>query len=441
VIVAAWSVFVVVLVRADLYAGIDRALDSRASQISLSLSGSGEGEFQDISDSALVGVAPTEATAQLLSATGTVIESSGDTMSVAPLLPPAVVSEAFRTGRASVHAVTDTGGETFRLLIARMTGSDRLVVVGTSTENADASVSRLILIMLVTGPLALLVAGGAGWLFARRALAPVGRMTATADAIGVEALGERLPVPPGGDELSGLALTLNRMLERLESGARAKRRLIADASHELQTPLAVMRTELDVSLASGALPSEAVDVLESAREETDRMARIVRNLLTLARFDEGTLRLLRQTVDLHELASEVADSLATLAREDSVNVTVTGDAVDASVDPEYLRVLVVNLVENAIKYSGAGSAVTVETCLTDDGVSLSVSDTGPGIAPDALPLIFERFYRADEARASSGGSGLGLAISRRIAEAHGGTISASSEIGAGSRFTLLLPPD
>jgi heavy metal sensor kinase len=439
VIVAVWSGFVVVLVRADLYAGIDRALDSRASQIALSLSGAGEGEFQDITDSTLVGIAPTEATAQLVAPDGTVLESSGDTMSVGPILSPAIVANAVRSGNPSVHVVVDPEGETFRVLAVRLPHSDRLIVVGTSTEIADASLSRLIFIMLLTGPLALLVAGGAGWLLAKRALAPVGRMSAIADAIGIEALDERVPVPPGRDELTHLASTLNRMLERLDAGMRAKRRLVADASHELQTPLAVMRTELDVSLASGALPPDATEVLESAREETDRMARIVRNLLTLARFDEGTLKLLRQPVALRSLAADVAESLSTLAREDSVDVSVAGDAAEIAADPEYLRVLLVNLVENAIKYSGSGSRVTIETGRGSAGAFVRVSDTGPGIPPDALASIFDRFYRVDDARASSKGSGLGLAISREIAEAHGGTLTVDSEVGRGTRFTLELP--
>lgn len=440
VIVGAWSVFVVVLVRADLYAGLDRAIDSRASQLVLNISGSGTGQFRDVTDSTLTGLPPAESTAQLLTSTGTVIESSGDTMSVEPLVSRSVLSRALRTGTASVHTVTDRGGERFRVLIARVPGSNRLVVVGTSTENADASIQRLALIMLLSGPLALLAAGAAGWLLAGRALAPVARMSAIADEIGIEALGERVPVPLGRDELSGLASTMNRMLDRLETGIRAKRQLIADASHELQTPLAVMRTELDVSLASGTLPEEAVEVLESAREETDRMARIVRNLLTLARFDEGTLRLLRQPVDIRQLAADVIGSLGTPAREASVNVTARGDRIEVPADPEYLRVAVVNIVENAVKYAGPGAHVTVETLLHDGQATLSVADTGPGIPAHALPHIFDRFYRADASRThQSGGSGLGLAISRQIVEAHGGHLEVESEPGRGTRFTIWLP--
>jgi two-component system, OmpR family, sensor kinase len=441
-IICAWSVFVVVLVRADLNAGIDRALGSRASQVALALgtSAKGEAEFQDITGSTLVGVAPTEATAQLLSSGDAVLESSGETMSLKPILPPSDVAEALRTGKASFHTVADATGERFRLLMVRLPQTDRVLVVGMTTENAAASVQRLILMMLLSGPIALLFASVAGWLLAGRALSPVARMTAIADGIGIEALEERVPVPVGHDEISGLARTLNRMLDRLETGVRAKRRLVADASHELQTPLAVMRTELDVSLASPTLTPEAVEVLESAREEADRMARIVRNLLTLARFDEGTLRLLPQTTDLRELAAEVVGSLSVLADESGVRVTVSGDRVEASVDPEYLRVALVNLVENAIKYSGAGATVTVETAATDGRLTLSVVDTGPGIPEESLPRIFDRFYRVDASRSQSGGgSGLGLAITCEIVEAHGGRLEVESRVPGGSRFTAAFP--
>lgn len=441
-IICAWSVFVVVLVRADLYAGIDRALDSRASQVALALgtSAKGEVEFQNITGSTLVGVAPTEATAQLLSSGGAVLESSGETMSLKPILPPSDVAQALQTGKASFHTVADSTGEKFRVLMVRLPQTDRVIVVGMTTENAAASLQRVIFMMLLSGPLALLLASVAGWMLSRRALAPVARMTSIADGIGIEALGERVPVPVGHDEISALARTLNRMLDRLETGVRAKRRLVADASHELQTPLAVMRTEFDVSLSSPTLPPEAVEVLESAREEADRMARIVRNLLTLARFDEGTLRLLRTPTDLRELAAEVVESLSVLAQESSVSVTVSGDPVEASVDPEYLRVALVNLVENAVKYSGAGSTVTVETAAADGEPSLSVVDDGPGIPEEALPHIFDRFYRVDSSRnQASGGSGLGLAITCEIVEAHGGRLDVESRVPGGTRFTAVFP--
>ena len=264
-------------------------------------------------------------------------------------------------------------------------------------------------------------------------------MTATAAGIGGDRLSERVPVPPGDDELTRLSTTLNSMLARLQADVEDKRRLVADASHELQTPLAVMRTELDVTLASAELSPDAIDVLVSVREETDRMTQIVRNLLTLARFDEGSLRLLRAPLDLHGLADDVVRSLAVLAAASAVTVSVTGDETIADADVEYIRLAALNLVENAIKYSGPGSTVVVSTSVTAGEALLVVEDDGPGIPAEALPHIFDRFYRTVASRSrETGGSGLGLAISREVVEAHGGTIEVDSVPGRGSRFTLRL---
>ena len=438
-IVGSWSVFVIVLVRVDLYAGMDRALASRASQIALGFKAGSDGQFRDISESTLVGVAPTEAAAQLLRSDGTVLAHTGDAVAAHPMLDTAFVSAAVASPRAKTATVVE-GGERFRVLLVRLPGFDRLILVGESTENADGSLKRLILVMLLSGPLALLAAGAGGWFLAGRALRPVSEMTATAASISIDQLDERVPVPPGTDELSALAITLNRMLARLEAGVGEKRRLVADASHELQTPLAVMRTELDVSLATADLTPDAREVLESTREEADRMIRIVRNLLTLARFDDGNLRLLRQPTDLAVIAAEAADSLDELARENGVELQVESEPAVALGDPEYLRLVAVNLVENALKYSGSGATVVLRTGPAEGGVCLSVADDGPGVPGESVPLLFDRFYRVDASRSTDrGGSGLGLAIVKEIVEAHQGWIRYSDEPDHGARFTVWLP--
>jgi two-component system OmpR family sensor kinase len=294
--------------------------------------------------------------------------------------------------------------------------------------------------MLLSGPLALLAAAIVGWFMARRALRPVARMTSTAASISINHLDERVPVPGGTDELNALAETLNDMLGRLETGVRDKRRLVANASHELQTPLAVMRTELDVYLATTDLPPDAVEILESVREESDRMSRIVRNLLTLARFDDGNLTLLKEHLDLHELAEEAVASLAEFAKERRVSVTVEGDSALAPADPEYIRLVVANLLENAIKYSGADTEVHIVTSNDDDEAVLEVADTGQGIPASAIPHLFDRFFRVESARAAeNSGSGLGLAITKEIVEVHGGRIEIESELNVGTRFTVRLP--
>jgi two-component system, OmpR family, sensor kinase len=437
-IVGAWSVFVVLLVQADLYRSLDRALALRASQIAQDLNAGEEADFQDITDSTLSGIPPSEAVAQLLSSDGTVLGYSGDAAGKTPIVGVSGL-RGIAVGE-SVQVQSMARGRPYRILVVRLRQTPEFVLVGASTDSADITVRRVALVMLLTGPLALLAAGASGWYVSRRALRPVAKMTSTAARIGIDRLGHRLPVPRGKDELSALARTLNTMLDRLQTGVQEKHRLVADASHELQTPLAVMRTELDVSLASPDLPADAVDVLESAREEVDRMTRIVRNLLTLARFDEGTLRLLLEPVNLQDLVARTAESLATLARERGVNVEVTGEQAMVSADTEYLRIVVTNLLENAVKYSPEGGMVRVETHREGGDAILSVEDHGAGVPEEAREHVFDRFYRIDGARTKGkGGSGLGLAISREVVEAHGGRIELTSEVGKGSCFTVRLP--
>jgi signal transduction histidine kinase len=201
-----------------------------------------------------------------------------------------------------------------------------------------------------------------------------------------------------------------------------------------------MRTELDVSLATSNLTPESVAVLESAREETDRMTRIVRNLLTLARFDEGTLTLLRKPINMLALLTDSAATLSGLAAEREVEVTVSGDDIVVLADAEYIRLVVVNLIENAIKHSEVGTSVTVTIETAGDEARISVTDTGPGIPEEDQPHVFDRFYRVDRARSKArGGSGLGLAISREIVEAHDGRVELKSKTGEGSTFRIIMP--
>jgi heavy metal sensor kinase len=375
---------------------------------------------------------------QLLSSTGTVLSSSGASIGASPMVSSRDAARV-SSGRMPIFFTADLSGKHFRVLAAAVPGRQESLVVAASTADADTAVTRLALILLVTVPLALAVAAVGGRWLAGRALAPVDRMTSTAALIGADSLEDRVPVPPGDDELSRLAMTLNSMLSRLQTDVEDKRRLVADASHELQTPLAVMRAELDVTLASADLQPEASEVLVSAREEIDRMTQIVRNLLTLARFDAGTLKLLRKPLDLLALAEEVAESLQVLAQENDVSVTVAGDKVVADADVEYIRQVARNLVENAIKYAGRDHSVELRTFPDGNRVALQVRDDGQGIPPEALPNLFDRFYRIEGSRArSDGGSGLGLAISREVVEAHGGTLDVESDVGTGTTFTVRL---
>jgi heavy metal sensor kinase len=442
VILAALFTFLVLRLRSDLVAGIDESLSSRAAQIALGLRGSGEGEFQDVSGAALRGLPRGESAAQLLSSGGAVLESSGDESARRPLLGPRDLHRVLSGARVRGTVSPPPEGEQLRVLAVgdHRPGTTRVVVVATSLEEVDRSVARLELLLLVAGPAALLAAGLGGWLLARRALLPVSRMTQEAAEIGVHRLDERIEVPGTADEVARLATTLNDMLDRLQRGAEERRRFVADASHELRTPLAVMATELDVSLRSAELSADAKEVLASAREEVGRMSRVVEDLLTLARIDEGRLELARRPVSLPAVAGDVVGKLSTFAAERGIVVRVEGGAAVVRGDPERLEQVLTNLVENAVKYSPDGTTVLVRTWGNGSEAGLSVSDAGPGIPAAAVPRVFDRFYRVDAARSrAEGGSGLGLAICREIVEAHGGRIWVESAPGKGSTFSLLLP--
>ena len=219
VIVASWSTYVIVRVRLDLYAGLDRALASRATQLAAVMRGGASSAFKNASDATLAGVAPTEAAAQLLSASGSVLQHSGDAIAKKQIAPAGMVQAVQTSGRARIETVQTADGQ-FRVLLVAQPQSSRLLLVGQSTDTADAAVDRLAFVMLVSGPLALLAAAIVGWFLARRALRPVSRMTSTAANISINHLDERIPVPVGNDndELKSLAETLNDMLGRLETG-------------------------------------------------------------------------------------------------------------------------------------------------------------------------------------------------------------------------------
>lgn len=354
--------------------------------------------------------------------------------------------EAALNGRATLESVRFRDGSSFRLLSAPILLNGALVniiQVGTSLRPVEEVLHRLLLVLLVSLPIALAAALGGGWFLAGRALRPVEAITLAARRIAAGDLTQRLTVAPSPDEIGRLAATFNDMIARLEASFRQVRQFSADASHELRTPLTVMKGETELALRRARPAEDYRLVLESSLEEIDRMARIVEELLFLSRADLGEVRIERQPVRLDALVEDVQRQAAVLGQEQDVQVTVgTVEPVTVRGDELRLRELLLNLVDNAVKYSRRGGKVELVLVRDGEQVRLSVMDRGIGIAAEAQLRIFDRFFRADDARAHAPkGTGLGLPICKWIAEAHQGRIEVRSTAGEGSRFTVILPAD
>jgi len=314
--------------------------------------------------------------------------------------------------------------------------------VALSEEGVWRGLHEFVGVLLLSFPLALLLAGFGGYALARTALAPIDAMTIQAKKISAEHLSERLPIENPDDELGKLASIFNAMLARLEAAFDQLRRFTADASHELRTPLTAIRSVGEVALQDQKSPSEYKDVIGSMLEETDRLTRLVEGLLLLSRADAGHIRLHRTDVSLLDLAREAGSVLDVLAEEKRQRIIIDGDAsLTVSADRLILRQALVNLIDNAIKYSSSGEQILVRVKRGPEGqAAVHVVDHGPGVPAEHQPRIFDRFYRVDKARSREwGGAGLGLSIARWAVESHGGQITLESKEGRGSTFEVKLP--
>jgi two-component system, OmpR family, sensor kinase len=324
-----------------------------------------------------------------------------------------------------------------------------LIAAEQPTAEVVTTLSLLRNALLIAVPILLVFTLAAGSFLAERSLAPIAAMTQRARTIGERNLDARLPIANERDEFGELALVFNELLDRLErafgqlEGAFAQmRQFLADASHELRTPLAAVRGEVQVALKRPRTSDEYRESLAVIHEETLHMSRIVEDLFMLARADAGERPLDRRNFYLDETVAECCRIARPLAEERGVSLTVEPslDGLEIEGDEDLLRRVVLNLVDNAVKYTEAGGAVRVAVTREGDHARLDVSDTGIGIAPEELERIFERFYRVDRARVRSvGGAGLGLSIVRWTVEEHGGSVTVKTEPGRGSTFTVLLP--
>jgi heavy metal sensor kinase len=287
----------------------------------------------------------------------------------------------------------------------------------------------------------IVVAVSGGYVLVKRALAPVERIASKAERITHHNLAERLPVARSGDELERLAISLNHMISRLDDAFQQSKRFVADASHELRTPLTVLRSELESLAHSPPAVAEQYERLGSLLAPVERLSKTVERLFALSRLDAGEAQTEWIDIDLGELVASTAEQMLLLAADKGINVTCEAPGrVTIRGDRSRLKQVVVNLLDNAIKYTPAQGAVHLRVTVADAHVVLSVEDSGIGIPAEALPHVFERFYRVDATRSDeTGGAGLGLAIVKTICDAHGAAVRVVSALGRGSAFHVTFP--
>ncbi len=349
-------------------------------------------------------------------------------------------------GEATYETIDSNQGFAVRLLTLPVIKGGHLfdiIQVGQDLSPMEKTLSAVRLKQALFIPAAVILFSLGGWFLAGRALAPVDRITRAVQKINAENLDQRLPLSKSSDEISRLTETFNSMLSRLKEQFHKMKQFSGDASHELRTPLTILRGETEVALRWAKEPDEFREILRSNMEEIDRMERIIENLLTLAKNEELKRNLELQELSLSDLLQELYLSGNILGEKNEVSVRLNLEVeteVTLRGDELRLRQLFLNLISNAVKYTSSGGTVTIGLTCTDDAAVITVTDTGVGIAPEHLALIFDRFYRVDKARnRNDGGSGLGLAIAKWVVDAHEGTIHVASIPDEGSTFTVSLP--
>jgi two-component system OmpR family sensor kinase len=427
-VLAAMGAFVYTRVDHELVSTVDQGLRFQAREGGARLASGGGLVEHDENENTLL--------AQLFDAQGGLLRST--LPAGATLLDPAAIALALR-GESVLQTIDIGSTGDWRVLATpiRIDGHTDVLVLARSLQARQESLHHLAAELLIAGPIALALASLAGYLLAGAALRPVETMRRRARAITGSTPGRRLPVPPARDEISRLAVTLNEMLARLEAAFEHERRFVADASHELRTPLALLRTELELALRRPRGRGELEAALRSAASETERLSRLAEDLLLVARADQGRLPVRTEVQDVAELFGEVAERFEGRAGELGRSIRISPDEpVAVEADPARLQQALGNLVENALVH-GAGT-VMLSTQRAGGLVELHVTDSGPGFPETFVGRAFDRFSRADEARAR-GGTGLGLSIVELIADAHGGAVGAENRPGGGADVWIAVP--
>ena len=359
---------------------------------------------------------------------------------------PSAVSPSARSNDDAVIAPLTEFDLTQHLMIRATpisTASGSYVVeFGVSVAPIDAALDRLLDLLTLLLPVLIVCAAVGGYWLVNRALRPVDRLSRTAEQMSLQNLSQRLPVMHSGDALERLSISFNTMLGRLRDSLQTSRRFLADASHELRTPLTVIKGELEeLTRESGLTESDLRERVGSVLEEVARLEHLVSGLLVLSRLDAGETRGVWVDIDLAELASNTAEHMRLMAEDRGIEIDMS--ALKKTViqgDQSRLKQIIVNLLDNAIRFTPRGGTVSLRTTSDDAGSVLEVSDTGIGIPAYSIARVFDRFFRVDEARSrEDGGAGLGLSIVKSICSAHGAQIDVTSQLGVGSSFRVKFP--
>ena len=420
-VLAAAGLFVYVRLKDDLNESINAGLQTRASAVAAS----GQASAGAAGDEE-------EGFAQVLGANGRVLDAAGGAAEFA------LTGGEFRRVKAGAELLLERrvpGIEGTARILARARDLAQVAVVGQSLEDRDETLASLVTSFAFGGPVAVLLASLLGYLLAAAGLRPVEEMRRRAGQISLAGEQERLPLPPAHDEVRRLGETLNEMLDRLRRSFERERRFVADASHELRTPVAVIKAELEGALRSGRHDPQVREALVAAVEECDGLAQLAEDLLVVARSGDGELPVRRESLSVDDLLTGVEQRFGDRARERDRRIRVDGaDGLHVVADELRMRQALGNLVDNALRY-GEGEVV-LRARESGPGVSFEVSDAGKGFGRDIADRAFERFARGDGAR-TRGGAGLGLSIVRAIAEAHGGR--AELVPGAAATVRIWLP--
>lgn len=410
----------------SLLAGVDDASSGRVRAISAALQSKPVNQL----DSALWSTNQRVVAIQLIAPDGTVVKRSESAPNT-PLIP---ISEFDLKPRHMSDDASPNDDMRISGQKVKTASGDYTVLVGGGSEAVESTAQTVALLLACGAPIIIAVAAAATYWLVRRSLQSVDAIRSRVAEISTSDLSERVPVPHSRDEIADLAVTMNEMLSRIEAGHRAQKRFVADASHELRSPLATIISGLEVAEDHPAL-LDAELVIDTLLPEAQRMHALIEDLLLLARADEQSLVLRNEDLDLDNLAEVEA---ARVRREGGCVVDVDLCPARLTADPAAISRVIRNLVDNAVRH--ANSRITIEVISRDGTAILSVSDDGPGIVPAQRARVFERFVRLDADRSrDGGGAGLGLAIVAEVVAAHGGTVSIDDRPGGGTTMTVTFP--